>query len=88
MSTAPAPAPAPRGGSPERIPTEGTDRPRTNFRGSSSPARSSHSGQGRPGKATRDIRRTLRRPMGPSSGAAKKTADYYPDAPAGNGDKP
>ncbi|MDB5195603.1 MAG: Zn-dependent hydrolase, ribonuclease [Parcubacteria group bacterium] len=89
MSTAPAPAPAPRGGTPSDKPQAPRgERPAraASFRGASRPAggaRSSRSGQGRPGKATRDIRRTLRRPMGPSA-SAPKAAEYYPDAPGSN----
>lgn len=92
MSTAPAPAPAPRQPDTKATPSDKpaaeprADRPARapGFQGRpSGGARSSRSGQGRPGKAVRDIRRTLRRPMGPSA-TAVKSADYYPEAPAAN----
>jgi ribonuclease J len=90
MTTAPAPAPAPRsdnGAEKSSAPRgERSAAPRgarPPFRGGA--ARSSRSGQGRPGKAVRDIRRTLRRPMGGgTSSAVKKTADYFPEAPGAN----
>ncbi len=74
MSSAPAPAPAPRGGTPAEKPSG----PARGPRGARGPARGP-----RPGKAARNIRRQLRRPMGPSGGApAKKAADYFPEKPA------
>lgn len=82
-SPAPAPAPAPRSGSePARASAEGA-RPRR--------SRGSRGGQGRggdrsrPGRVSRQIRRTLRRPSGPSrdaSAPAKNTPDYLPEKPA------
>jgi ribonuclease J len=92
MSTAPAPAPAPRQPDGKLASNDKPLAPRGErparggaFRDGrpSGGARSSRSGQGRPGKATRDIRRTLRRPMGPSP-SAPKAAEYFPDAPGSN----
>ncbi|HYF28768.1 MAG TPA: ribonuclease J, partial [Candidatus Paceibacterota bacterium] len=80
MSPSPAPAPAPaprgdRGGQPS--PARGPRRARG--------GRVS-GGAGRPGRVSRQIRRTLRRPTGPSKseGAPKNTPDYYPEKPAQN----
>ncbi len=94
MSSAPAPAPAPRnpdsksgGGAPSEksVETSRSEHPsRGAFPSRGGGARSSRSGQGRPGKATRDIRRTLRRPMGSATPTAAKTAEYYPEAPGPN----
>ncbi len=97
MNSAPAPAPAPhtppssgpvsretssQGDSsrPAHVPHSRDAQPRHN--GPRGPRSSSASGN-RPGRASRNIRRTLRRPT-PVSSAAKRTADYYPEAPAKN----
>jgi len=87
MTPAPAPAPAPReaSGDGERRPDHG---PRTNqFREGGRRPRGGRGrgGNSRPGRASRDIRRILRRPGGPSSGAPqKRVEDYSPAAPAEN----
>ncbi len=84
---APAPAPAPLNGEPHRSAPNGPRReggrppfngprregPRGDRRGG---------GQGRPGRASRDIRRILRRPS-PASMKARE-ADYFPAEPAEN----
>ncbi len=91
QASAPAPAPAPHGNRPERAPSEGGaapsprgERPRGNGRGRG--RGDSAAGAGRPGRVSRQIRRTLRRPTGPSREAvvAKSTPDYYPEKPAAN----
>jgi ribonuclease J len=83
MSPAPAPAPAPKhnGGEGEHAPRPSTGGSRGGFRGRGGRGGSS-GGASRPGKASRSIRRQLRRPMGPSQPTVKKGADYYPEAPS------
>ncbi len=86
MSAAPAPAPAPHSGSGNRPHTpHPAPRPqggRPAFRG----GRRERGGRGRrPGGASRDIRRMLRRPgPGGNQGAPKRGADYLPPAPPPN----
>lgn len=97
MTAAPAPAPAPSGPSAGASqPAQSQNRPRTRGGRSRGPARPQgvaggpprqNTGQGgpnRPGRVTRQIRRTLRRPSGPNQGIQKKVADYNPEAPAAN----
>ncbi len=89
MTPAPAPAPAPREGS-----GHGTSRPqgsRNNFRegppgqGGRNRRGGRGRGNGRPGRASRDIRRMLRRPGAPGTGGReKRAADYSPAAPTEN----
>ncbi|HEX5774432.1 MAG TPA: ribonuclease J [Candidatus Paceibacterota bacterium] len=85
QASAPAPAPAPRG---ERS----TPATRPASPPSARPPRRGGRGRGaagaerRPGRVSRQIRRTLRRPTGPSreQTVAKNTPDYYPEKPAEN----
>ena len=86
-SPAPAPAPAPRGDRPSPQPArEGArpDAPRGNRRGGNRGPRAA--GSERPGRVSRQIRRTLRRPTGPSreQTVAKNVPDYYPEKPTEN----
>lgn len=86
MSAAPAPAPAPsprshgESNTPEAPRSEGSRPPmRRGGRGRLPSDRG-----GRPGGVSRQIRRTLGRPTGPSQGGpapVKKAADYFPEAP-------
>ncbi len=78
MSSAPAPAPAPN---------RSGDAPAAAPRSDARPERGSRpSRDARPGGAGRSIRRQLRRPMGSGAptAAAKKAADYFPEAPGKN----
>ncbi|HVX90690.1 MAG TPA: ribonuclease J [Candidatus Paceibacterota bacterium] len=87
MTSAPAPAPAPReaNGSGER---RAAPAPRNqSFRegGRNRRGGRNRGGHGRPGRASRDIRRMLRRPGAPgSTPAQKRVADYLPAKPAEN----
>lgn len=86
MSAAPAPAPAPsprshgESNTPEAPRSDGPRAPqRRGGRGRLSSDRG-----GRPGGVSRQIRRNLGRPTGPSQGGSapvKKAADYFPEAP-------
>lgn len=95
MTAAPAPAPAPASspnnsapraqeGAPRRDGPRPNNRPQRGGRGrSSSSSPSSRGGAGAGGgRASRDIRRKLRRPGPPTS--QKKTADYFPAPVAAN----
>ncbi|HEX2792360.1 MAG TPA: ribonuclease J [Candidatus Paceibacterota bacterium] len=95
---APAPAPAPRSPSSSATPAPRGPRPergpRTRTRGGQGRGGQGRApgaprgerapqGGGRPGRVSRQIRRTLRRPSGPSQGAAPKNVPVYlPEAPA------
>jgi len=83
-SPAPAPAPAPRGESPQ--PDRARPDTRGPRRGGNRGPRSTSDANGRPGRVSRQIRRTLRRPTGPSreQTVAKNVPDYYPEKPADN----
>ena len=86
MNQAPAPAPSPLGASqPSRTPAARSQSrgPRRFERGG--PRRSTRSGRGgaRPGTATRQIQRMLRRPNTLVQ-RKERTADYYPEAAAPN----
>lgn len=92
MTAAPAPAPAPSSQQPS-APAETGSRPprsRTRSRGPRPQGSGDSRGpraqgdNGRPGRVTRQIRRTLRRPSGPNQAAPKKMADYLPAEPASN----
>lgn len=84
MTAAPAPAPAPQ----QNQPAPSRDVRPNRSRGGRARGRggNSRNGQGgmRPGKVSRQIRRTLRRPNGPSQPTQKKGADYHPANPASN----
>lgn len=90
MATAPAPAPAPQNSSPSAARPQGARegaRPRTRGGRARAGARSNSGGarNGGGGRVSRQIRRTLRRPGGPSQGSApKRGADYNPADPAPN----
>lgn len=90
-SPAPAPAPAPRGPQQDQPPArEGArpDAPRSPRRGGRGrgPRPTGEAAGARPGRVSRQIRRTLRRPSGPSreQTVAKNVPDYYPAKPAEN----
>ncbi|HRH55674.1 MAG TPA: ribonuclease J [Candidatus Paceibacterota bacterium] len=89
MSAAPAPAPAPRpratSDAPEARPREqgeqGPSRPPRGGRGRGTRGGAARSGE-RPGRMSRQIRRTLGRPTGNDGPSReKKSADYLPAAP-------
>src|SRR3990167_520703 len=95
MSQAPAPAPAPAPRAPQggSQPARSPQGPRPDSRGPRRPrgprggqGRSAQGGGDRPGRVSRQIRRTLRRPSGPSreQTVAKNTHDYFPAKPAEN----
>lgn len=95
MTAAPAPAPAPNGpsagasqpaqpsGRPPRS-RGGRSRGGARPQGGASARGPRPQGGGRPGRVTRQIRRTLRRPSGPVQGAPKRGVDYNPEPPASN----
>lgn len=83
MTAAPAPAPAPS----SSTPSEGGARPegrRDRPRGNRARGPRSVGQGGRPGRVSRQIRRTLRRPQGGGQPAQKKGADYFPADPGPN----
>ncbi len=91
MSAAPAPAPAPapnaRTPRPEAAPHVKTDGPSRPPRGGRGRGTGERGGPERPGRVSRQIRRTLRRPSGsPQSGSgsapSKKAPDYLPEMPS------
>lgn len=91
MTAAPAPAPAPSSPTPAHNPQSEGERAPMRPRTGNRPQRTSgngprpQGGQGRPGGVTRQIRRTLRRPNGPSSQSPQKKApDYFPEDPGPN----
>ncbi len=92
MSQASAPAPAPAPHTPAQSQGErssSTERPsgvNRGSRGQRGARATSANGAARPGRVSRQIRRTLRRPTGPSreQTAAKNVPDYYPEKPGAN----
>lgn len=91
MSAAPAPAPAPapnaRTPRPEAAPHAKTDGPSRPPRGGRGRGTGERGGPERPGRVSRQIRRTLRRPSGSpqsgnSSAPSKKAPDYLPEMPS------
>ena len=89
MTAAPAPAPAPSSPTPSSAPrSEGPRRDRPQQRrprtgGGGRPNSGPAQANGRPGRVTRQIRRTLRRD-GPNKPMQKKGADYFPEDPGSN----
>lgn len=84
MTAAPAPAPAPQHSNNDAPRPEGhAPRPRSG-RSRGRGGKPSSGGGNRPGGVSRQIRRTLRRPNGPSQPTQKKAPDYFPESPAKN----